>query len=179
MMMAGPDATEGYCADSDGVRNMTDYLDRLTETYQRILDLSKRKERCLVDSELTELDALVREEQQLVHQATQFEAKRFRLQAQLADDLGCAGSTLTVSRLLETVNGDDGRRLLQSQEQLAQVLKRVGEQNELNAALIEQSLAYTDFMLKTLQGAERQTYDPKGQVGDAKGRQPRVFDRKV
>lgn len=179
MMMAGPDATEGYYSNSDGVRDMMDYVERMTEIYRRILDLGKRKERCLVDSELAELESVVRDEQQLVHQATQLEAKRYRLQTQLATDLGCAGSTLTVSRLLEAVSSDDGRRLLQSQEQLTQVLRQVGEQNELNTALAEQFLAYTDFMLKTLQGAERQTYDPNGQVGDAKGRQPRVLDRKV
>lgn len=178
-MMAGPDAAEGYYESGGGIGDMVDYLERMTEIYQRILDLGKRKERCLVDSELTELEPLVREEQQLVHQASQLEAKRLRLQSQLARGLGCEGPELTVSRLLAQADGDDGRRLLASQEQLTQVLKRVGQQNELNASLIEQFLAYADYMLKALQGAERQTYDPKGQVGDTNGRQPRVFDRTV
>jgi flagellar biosynthesis/type III secretory pathway chaperone len=179
MMMAGPDAFEGFGTNGSGVPNMTGYLEQMTEVYQRLLDLGKRKERCLVDTDLAELEVLVREEQQLVSEAAQLEAKRFRLQLQLTEELNCPGETLTVSRLLETVNADDGRRLLQSQEQLAQVLKRVAEQNELNAALIEQSLAYADFMLRALRETERQTYDPKGQVDDKHGRHPRVLDRRV
>lgn len=178
-MVAGPDDVAASEAGSDRIREMIAYLDRLTELYRRFLDLGKRKERCLINAELAELDALVREEQQLVHEATQLEARRFRLQTQLAGELGCPGETLTASRLLAAVSDDDGRRLLQAQEQLAQVLKQVGEQNELNAALIEQFLAYTDFVLKALQGVTRQTYDPQGRVDAAPGRQPRVFDRKV
>lgn len=177
--MAGEGDLTGTPAAPAGLPAMLTCLERIVELYQRLLDLSKRKERCLVVSDLTTLDEIVSEEQQLVAETAQLEARRIRIQADLARIAGCPADRLTVSRLLDLANESEAHTLLQSQERLVHVLRELKDQNELNDLLIQQFLAYTDFALKTLQGVQRQTYDPKGQTDGAKSQTARVLDRRV
>jgi flagellar biosynthesis/type III secretory pathway chaperone len=178
--MADPTGTREELQATPDLNEMVTCLDSTIELYQRLLDLGKRKERCLVDSDLTTLETIIRAEQQLVAEAAKVEGKRVRLQDDLATALGCPSERLTVSQLLDAASEADGRRLLEAQEELVKILTKLGEQNELNDALIHQYLAYTDYVLKTLQGAPSQTYDPKGgQGGGAQPQIARVIDRKV
>lgn len=130
--------------------------------------LNKKKSQVLVDGSLDELDVLLRGEQALIWQMGRLEERRFRLQMEVAEQLGVHPSQLTLERLLQVVPAEYGDRCRQVAEQYGDTARELTQVNQLNNELIQQAMAYVDFSLQLLGGrgaASAQVYSPSGSRG--------------
>ncbi len=142
---------------------MAGLLDEEGRLYGRLLDLARQKQRALVDGRLGDLEAVLEEEQRVLHTVAGLEEERYALQCDLAKQFGCAPGEMTVSRLAEAAGGPHGARLRERQQALVALIHDLSAVNQCNTELIQQSLAYVNFAIDTLAGGAAPTYGEAGQ----------------
>ena len=108
--------------------------------------------------------------QQIAHRtahAHQIEARRVQLVNELALRLDLQSDNVSLSRLVEVLEGPHSEELANMRGQLLELNSQIRAASENNAFLIRQSLRYTDRCLDILTGqqVERRVY---GQFGKAK-----------
>ncbi len=131
-----------------------------------LAELSRKKSHLLVDGELEGLDVLLRGEQALILQLGRLEDRRFRLQTDLAAQLGIHPSALTLETLLQKVPPAYADRCRQVAEGYSKAADELAHLNHLNADLVQQAMAFLDFSLQLLGVREPpsgRVYSPKGQ----------------
>lgn len=143
--------------------------------------LSQKKSAILVDGNLDELDILLRGEQALIWQMGKLEERRFRLQVEIAAELGLHPSQLTLDRLVQSVPPEYAARCQDVAERYGASATTLTQANQLNTELVQQAMAYVDFSLQLLGArgpATAQVYSPQGQR-DAKTGALRRLDNRV
>lgn len=143
----------------DSIEKLKQILSQELEITRKLLELSKRKRKLLLEKFSTELLTIVSEEEQLVTHLVTLEEQRRAATAELAGN-----PSLTLEQLLEHIKSADSKSDLWH---LGTQLKDVGSQirtiNEENQKLLEQALELTQYTIKLIAkipgGA---TYAPKG-----------------
>lgn len=129
--------------------------------------LSKKKSQLLVDSNLDELDIILRGEQALIWQMGRLEERRFNGQVDLARQIGIHPTQLTLEKLCEAVPAEFAERCRFVAEHYGKTALELSQVNQLNNELIQQAMAYVDFSLQLLgaRGPGGQVYSPQGNRG--------------
>jgi len=142
--------------------------------------LSQKKAVVLVDGNLDELDILLRGEQALIWQMGKLEERRFRLQVEIAAEVGIHPSQLTLDRLVQSVPAEFGARCRDIAERYGATATTLSQANQLNTELVQQAMAYVDFSLQLLGArgpATAQVYSPQGQRDPKTGALRRLDNR--
>ena len=136
-------------------------------TFHRLLTSLQEEQRVIIEDDLEGIEEIVAEQRQLAVYAHQIEARRIQLVNELALCLDLQPDNVSLSRLVEVLEGPHSEELANMRGQLLELNSQIRAISENNAFLIRQSLRYTDRCLDILTGqqVERRVY---GQFGKAK-----------
>ncbi|MGE5373246.1 MAG: flagellar protein FlgN [Solirubrobacterales bacterium] len=158
-----------------------DSLDRQIELLGRLREVAEQKKPVIISGEVTQLDALMRQENVLLQTLNKTEQQRLREQAELARALGADSSAMTASVLIERVREIDKERALivkAKVDTLAFHLQGLKTLNNQIAELLEQSLGFIESLEELISGARDTTYQPRGYANQNPNLRG-LFDKKI
>jgi len=131
--------------------------------YQEILKISKDKTDTIKENKVKELEAITRSEEELVAKVIELEKKRIAKVKDICKQYGKPEESLKVDELCEFI--EDGKEELQAfKSEITQILKELKKVNNLNDALIKNSLEYINFAVSLATGKQQNSmiYEQKG-----------------
>lgn len=135
-----------------------------------LVDLASQKKQAIILGELAELNEVMRRENHLTQALEKTETQRHAESLKLVRVLGVKEEDLTASSLinvLHEVGVPDTERLAEGVKDLAFNLERLKDLNQINATLLEQSLAFVENMEALLTRQRETTYSAGGAVKDS------------
>lgn len=123
-------------------------LTNLVRMHKSLLDLATKKTDVIVESNMEELDALIKTEQAHVAAIEQLERQRQQL---VTDYLAAKGSapslTPTVAELIEAADAPNKAKIQTIREELLTIIDALKAKNELNQKMVYQSLQMVNMTL--------------------------------
>ena len=149
------------------LKELIDVINEEVRTFHRLLTSLQEEQQVIIEDDLEGIEEIVAEQRQLAAHAHQIEARRVQLVNELALLLDLQSDNVSLSRLVEVLEGPHSEELANMRGQLLELNSQIRATSENNAFLIRQSLRYTDRCLDILTGqqVERRVY---GQFGKAK-----------
>ncbi len=164
---------------TDNFKTLLDIMEREISLYRELSALELRKKDSIINNDVRALEAITKEEQGFVKTIVQLESLRSgavdglcrERESQAVDNL---------QQLYRILDGDERRRLEQSETMLLNAIGDVRATNRLNEQLIEQSLEYIDVTLAIAQqiGTMDAGYGNAAKEREVK-RSRGIFDAKV
>ncbi|MGE5676584.1 MAG: flagellar protein FlgN [Pseudomonadota bacterium] len=151
------------------------------DLYKDMLEISISKKDVIVKGKVTELDKLVKLEQNMIFDIGQLEKKREVEVAKLCGTLGISSVKINITELIQRLHPEQNRKLEEAQSKLRNVLAELKSVNDLNGQLIQQSLEYIDYSINLIAGAGMETGSLYEDLGRNKNKQleKNIFNAKV
>ncbi len=148
--------------------------------YKILLVKAKEKQQGIIRNNLDSIEALNKEEAQLIKDISALEANRVREIENNPDKYGDEALSLTLEEIKERF--PEGMRVLVEKEtkELMEVLGELKNVNSENAQLLQQALRIVNVTINTITGADDSNEYPKDKKKDgaqSKGRN--LVDRKI
>lgn len=167
------------------MENLIEVLDKESQEYENLLDLSLRKTPVIVSGSHDELAKITDEEQAIVGNITHLEHEREGLFADIANVINKDVKTMKLSDLITMLEQrpEEQQKLAKVYDRLKEAVHEVERVNGQNRVLIENALEMVQFDMNVLQamkaGPETANYN-KGayNTGDQIGMGPQGFDAK-
>ena len=139
------------------IENLIIGLNEEYAVYEKLLEVSMEKTSSIVSNNLDRLKATTDKEQALVDTITSYESKRNNTMASIASVLNKKASELKISDIVSFLEGQPEFRdpLLEINEKLAKIAKKLREVNDHNQNLIQESLAMIEYNINLLQNLNR------------------------
>jgi Mg2+ and Co2+ transporter CorA len=131
-------------------------LDHEFDLYNDIFRISKEKTGIIVEGKVNELEKIVQAEQKLIIKISQIENQREILTYKISKSLKMKTDEITLSALVEKMEGSLKDKLKERQEGLNKLISELTELNNLNSKLIKNSLDYINFSLNLFADAGSQ-----------------------
>ena len=146
---------------------LVEVINEEIRAFHRLLTSLEEEQRVIVEDDLEGLERIVADQQELAVCAHQLEARRIQLVDELATRLDLEPDNVSLSRLVEVLEGPHSEELAHMRQQLLELNTQIRATSENNAFLIRQSLRYTERCLDILTGqqVQRGVY---GQFGKSK-----------
>ncbi len=150
-------------------------LQKLIGLHRQLLDTVRMEHDALVNASIKDIQEAVLAKQALVDAMAISEHERQRHIAELAIIWKKPARELTISAIIIAIQGRDPKAAEQfrsSMNALTVLVKRVGEQNEGNRALVERSLGHIQEMKRNVLGEampRTEIYGPKGNKQSSSG----------
>lgn len=148
--------------------------------YKDLLELSNKKKVIVVEGKVSELDNIVKVEQNMIFDLGQLEKLREQELQKLCGMLGVDGK-VNVSELNKHISQRSAEKLMELQKNLENTISELQNINNINGQLIQQSLDYIEYSVNmvTSTGPTNSVYS--GSKGSDKGleNKKRLFDTKV
>ena len=126
------------------IQNLTNLL----RMHKSLLDLATKKTDIIVESNMEELDALIKTEQAHVAAIEQLERQRQQLVTDYLAAKGSASSlTPTVAELIEAADAPNKAKIQTIREELLTIIDALRAKNELNQKMVYQSLQMVNMTL--------------------------------
>ena len=126
------------------IQNLTNLL----RMHKSLLDLATKKTDIIVESNMEELDALIKTEQAHVAAIEQLERQRQQLVTDYLAAKGSASSlTPTVAELIEAADAPNKAKIQTIREELLTIIDALKAKNELNQKMVYQSLQMVNMTL--------------------------------
>lgn len=123
-------------------------LTNLVRMHKSLLDLATKKTDIIVESNMEELDALIKTEQAHVAAIEQLERQRQQLVTDYLAAKGSASSlTPTVAELIEAADAPNKAKIQTIREELLTIIDALKAKNELNQKMVYQSLQMVNMTL--------------------------------
>lgn len=151
-------------------------LQNQKNVYSELVDLSRKKQKPLIEGELTSLEVITRQEQVLIYQIGKLEEKREKCVVYLAEQ-GGFDTSATLKELLPQVPEKLRPALKKTYEDLAVLLSELEKFNRENTDLIQQSLRFINFSVDIISGQTKPLYNPDKEVNVE--RLANLIDKKV
>ncbi len=137
----------------------------ILKLYQELLGLCHQKREVLVQSNMKELEKIVRQEEMLVLQVGKFEAISKGVIKELSVIYGLTGMKPTLSQIIQLADPDMQLTFQNTGQELRSVILKIAAVNEVNKKLVEQGLLIVNYSLNLLaQSAVGPTYHPNEQT---------------
>lgn len=167
------------------MENLIEVLDKESQEYENLLDLSLRKTPVIVKGSLDELAKITDEEQIIVGKISHLDHEREELFVDIANVINKDVKTMKLSDLIAMLEQrpEEQQKLAKVYDRLKAAVHEVERVNGQNRALIENALEMVQFDMSVLQamkaGPETANYN-KGayNTGDQIGMGPQGFDAK-
>ena len=154
-------------------------LAELLKLYQVLLTLSKQKHGILIAAKAIDLEAVTKQEEQIILQIGKLEIIRENAVQEIMIANNLAPEELTISKLIGFADSATERQLIEIWHQFDSVIAELAKMSSLNSKLLEQALLFVNFNINILtQSTIGPTYAAKGsheQTSTART----VLDRKV
>lgn len=126
-------------------------LTNLVRMHKSLLDLATKKTDIIVESNMEELDALIKKEQAHVAAIEQLERQRQQLVTDYLAAKGSASSlTPTVAELIEAADAPNKAKIQTIREELLTIIEALRAKNELNQKMVYQSLQMVNMTLELM-----------------------------
>lgn len=131
------------------VQPLIDGIEHLLQLHRDLLTLAKQKKGILIQGDMTALQQLLKEEEQLVRKVQVAEKERIDKGQEVAEKLAIPLQDLTLSKLLDMAKGNPllQARLQQIDKEFPTIVQHLQQQNQQNGQLIEQSLQFIEQTL--------------------------------
>ncbi len=140
--------------------------------FHRLLEVLQEEQRAIVEDDIETIEACVAVQQEVAGTAHQLEGKRVRIVEQLAQQLDLEPQNMSLSRLVEALEGPRAEELTQMRAKLLELNGKIRNVSENNSFLIRQSLRYTERCLDILTAqspTQRGVYGQFGKVRRSSG----------
>ena len=133
--------------------------------YTRLLELSENKRQAIIAGAVADLEEVTATEESISSDLKNLENKRVSILRDMAVDLGHDGEQLTVTNVIEQLDGQpkEQRDLTAARDALVDVATRLQTANAQNSVLLQQALEMVEFdltLFKSLkQAPETANYD--------------------
>ncbi len=161
------------------VSDLKDILTNEMDLYRDMVDLANKKRDVITKGDIKELDNITHIEQEIIINIGKLEDTRTEIVDMIMEELGLTNDDINVSKVLERLDQKDKVHLEKMRDDFIQILNELKEKNDLNNALIKDSLEYINFNLNLMTNASSEnTYSDK--VNNQKGKQNKnLFDAKA
>ncbi len=164
---------EHYFAD------LLEIIEKESQIYAELTEIEQQKKKIIIENDVKALDAITKKEQGFVKTIVNLEG----LRAQVIDGF-CKFRGIsdidTIDEIMEHLNAEEKVQLREKADNLAGIINKVLEVNDLNTKLLEQSIEYIDY---TMELAKSLTEDEAGYAEDAMDKTIQVdksiFDVKI
>lgn len=159
--------------------NLARLLDKEAEIYEKLLEISERKTKIIVESKVAELESIVKEEQDHIAEIAKLEEERESLVQSAAESTGKDAKELNITELVSMLPDDEAAKLKNSSRNISMILNNLKNINEINGKLIKNALEYINFSINLLSGSSVSVSNYEN-TGDLKGQKSRsMFDLKL
>lgn len=147
--------------------------------YMQILSISQKKTDIIIKGKISELDMLVKEEQELISALGKLESSREEVIIKICEALNLKSSEVTMTDILEKLHPNQASALNVIRNKLLELTSELKTINDNNGKLIKNSLEFIDFSINVLSDAANpgNNYNSTGYSGGAS--QKSVFDKKL
>ncbi len=148
--------------------------------YKDLLELSNKKKIIVVEGKVSELDKIVRFEQNLIFDLGQLEKLREQELQRLNQMLGVDGKT-NVSNIIKHIPQKLADEFTKLQKDLGNTISELQNVNNINGQLIQQSLDYIEYSVNmvTSTGPSNSVYSDLKGTNKSLDSKKRIFDTKV
>ena len=154
-------------------------LEGIQAMYQQLLGLAVKKQKELVKGNLERIDALTKEEENLVYQAGRLEDERYQYAGRLISHLGLKQEA-TLKDLIEVAPVIEQGKLQCLQESMSQLIVQMDKLSQENITLIQQSLRFINFTVNMLSKPDdNSTYGAGIEKNNKQENISRILDKKV
>ena len=138
------------------MENLIDVLDRESTEYEALLQLSQRKTPIIAGGDLTELQKITDEEQELVSRIHNLDKQRAVVTADIADVLNRDVKDLKLPDLITMLSARPAEQqaLADSHDRLQAAVRGLKRINEQNSELLNSALEMVEFEMNLLQAAK-------------------------
>jgi flagellar biosynthesis/type III secretory pathway chaperone len=144
-------------------------FEEIVSIQEQLVNVSDRKKDILVAGNIDSLSKLIQEESKLVRKLGKLEEERIFQMKEYLGSRGIHTEELTLSQLLQIIPTKADQVQIQAlAEKLQQTIKRLQEQNELNAKLIQDSLNYVNHSIDLMTDQSKETINYQRPVGNLK-----------
>lgn len=163
-------------------QNIIGALKKEHDYYKDLLELSKTKKDMIIEGKVSELDKIVKLENNMIFDIGRLEKIREQETEMISTLLGITKNEAIVSVLTKKLKPKLSKELLEVQNQLTDTLVELKDLNELNGKLIEQSLEYIDYSVNVITSSNQAVeslYEDLNNNGKNTDNKKRIFDTKV
>ena len=138
------------------MENLIDVLDRESTEYEALFQLSQRKTPIIASGDLTELQKITDEEQELVSRIHNLDKQRAEVTADIADVLNRDVNELKLSALITMLASRPAEQqaLANAHDRLQAAVRGLKRINEQNSELLNSALEMVEFEMNLLQAAK-------------------------
>jgi flagellar biosynthesis/type III secretory pathway chaperone len=124
--------------------NLTEILKELVMLHNTLLEVAKKKQQVLISAEINPLLSILAEESKLLKKIKEVDQKRITT-------LGEEAYKSSLSELIQNQpDGEEKKEWIEIHKHLQSLFEEIGRLNEANQQLIEQSLAFTQYMMEQM-----------------------------
>ncbi|MFD2116998.1 flagellar protein FlgN [Paenibacillus yanchengensis] len=144
-------------------RELADTLISMKHMYESLYDIAMQKQQAIKSNEITALTTFVAQETKLVKTLEEHEASFKAVAITFQRDKGLRPKLkINLSDLVKVVSHpEEKQELIQLQQQIEDITRRLQAENELNQLLIQQSLDFVNVTLDAVLGADEEEYTYK------------------
>jgi flagellar biosynthesis/type III secretory pathway chaperone len=143
---------------------MARFLEQEAEAYADLVTLGKKKQEALLKGAISDLEKVVRAEQVLIGRTGRIEEKRWKLQQEVSSIVNKPASEINIGDMISMSQSPHRELLFSSRDSIRNSIEQIRGLNDVNSELINQSLAYVNFMLNALTSRMKGAYDQEGEV---------------
>lgn len=150
--------------------------------YVDLLEISKTKKNLIIEGKISELDKIVKLENNMIFDIGQLEKVREQETENLCSALGLDKKGLILTELAKKLEPKYSEHLVKLQKMLTQVFDELKDLNQLNGKLIEQSLEYIDYSINVITSSNQAVeslYEGLNNKTKNTENKKRLFDTKV
>lgn len=161
-----------------GVEQLVQTLDKESEIYSEILEISQKKREAIRTQNIGTLEALVTEEQGLVVSLFKLEELREKVVDKIMRDEKI-DYVENVTQLAQLLKADDRNRIMDSKNRLLVLVKNVADEARFNNKMLEDRLEIINLNIELLTRSEDESgrYDKSASSKD--GERKNLFDVRV
>lgn len=129
-------------------------LNKIVESYNVLLNLSKQKRAALVTVNVADIEKLTKEEEKIVTSIGKLEQIRKKITNQILSDLKVTEIEDSFMDMLALCDKKNSDQLIKVHNELKNVLKEVSSSNKTNETLITQALSVVNYNINVASQAE-------------------------
>ncbi|MCR4427038.1 MAG: flagellar protein FlgN [Firmicutes bacterium] len=122
--------------------------------YSELLTLTRAQRPLITAGDVTELSSAVSRAENTIYRIREAEVSLLRLEKEFTLETGAQGSETTLAALVSSLPDQERTACERARSQIEQVLSSIGTENAINEALLRDSLAYIENLVKLIARAE-------------------------
>lgn len=138
------------------IMDLIQVLEEETGCYELLREMADNKKDVIIKGDLPSLQDMTQHEQEMAGQLLRLEKKRIALIGDIATVTNHDEEAMTVSQLIELLNGQpEQHKLRDVSQKLIDTVRPLQEANKTNEVLLKQSLEFVDFTMNAIQSSRQ------------------------